>query len=186
MRLFVAVNLPAPTRAALWHAVEPLRRAGYPFRWVREDAIHLTLKFLGEVSSDREGDVIEAIDRATEGIASFTLALGGFGAFPNPRRARILWVGCEPVPSLELVYHRVEEGMHVAGFPLEGRPFRPHLTLGRLQRDARPAKLHGLDGALERLSYASELTVQSVDLMESELTRAGARYTRRHVGELAS
>jgi 2'-5' RNA ligase len=75
--------------------------------------------------------------------------------------------------------------MERLGFPTEGRPFHPHLTLGRVKRDARPAALAGLATDLDSLVYETEVSVESVDLMQSTLTPQGAQYTQRHVVALA-
>jgi 2'-5' RNA ligase len=112
--------------------------------------------------------------------------IAGFGAFPAPERARVVWVGCEPVPPLELVQHRTEQEMERIGFPLEGRPFHPHLTLGRAKRDARPSDFRDFAAALDALSVAGKVPVSTVDLMQSTLTPHGARYTRRHAVPLGS
>lgn len=185
MRLFVAINLPLELRQRLWEAAEPLRAAGYPVRWVALDGMHLTLKFLGEVKADREPPVLAGIGAAVQGAKCFTLPLGGFGAFPSVSRPRVLWAGCEPVPALELLQHRVEQEMERLGFPLEGRAFHPHLTLGRTQRDARAGAFPDLEERMNALRFDGEAWVDSVDLMESHLAREGARYTRRHAARLA-
>lgn len=185
MRLFIAINLPADVREMLWEVTAPLRAARYPVRWVAADAIHLTLKFLGEVEAAREDEIAGGIAAAVGGAKLFPLPVGGFGAFPSAQRPRVVWVGLEPVPPLELLQHRVEQEMERLGFPTEGRPFHPHLTLGRVKRDARPAALGGLATDLDSLVYETEVSVESVDLMQSTLTPRGARYTRRHAAALA-
>ena len=129
--------------------------------------------------------MIAALDEAVAGTEPFTLPIGGFGAFPSPRRARVVWVGCEAVPALELVQRRLEERTGELGFPREDRPFHPHLTLGRVRRDTRVSDLEGLGAALQQLEFGIETKVESVDLMQSELTRAGARYATRHLARLA-
>jgi 2'-5' RNA ligase len=98
----------------------------------------------------------------------------------------VVWVGCEALPPLELLQHRLEQEMERLGFAVEGRPFRPHVTLGRVEREARAAGLRGLGEALDGLNYAAQVTVGSLDLMQSELRRDGARYTVRRRVELAA
>ena len=184
MRLFVAVNLPPELRDAVHTAAAPLRAAGLPVRWVDPDGIHLTLKFLGEVADARRDDVVGALERACAGARAFPLAVGGFGAFPSAERARVVWVGCEPAPPLELLQHGVEHAFAELGFPVEGRPFRPHCTLGRARSDARGG-VRGLGDRLAALAFADTFTVTAVDLMESTLTPHGARYAVRHAVRLA-
>ncbi len=179
MRLFIAINLPEGIRQALWETAEPLRAARYPIRWVAAASLHLTLKFLGEVDPAREEVIARGMAAAVEGAKPFTLPVSGFGAFPSVQRPRVVWVGLEPVPPLELLQHRLEQEMERVGFPTEGRPFHPHLTLGRVKRDARQSALSGLATDLDSLVYEAETLVESVDLMQSTLTPQGARYTLR-------
>ena len=185
MRLFVAINLPVSTRRAIWEAAAPLRARKFPVRWVDPDAIHLTLKFLGDVADAQEAVVRHGLAAAVQGAKAFSLLVDGFGAFPTPQRPHVLWVGCDPAPPLELLQHRLEQAMDRIGFPLEGRPFHPHLTLGRAKRDAHPRQFAGIAEQLEGLSFSAEVTARSLDLMQSTLTPGGARYALRHAVELA-
>jgi RNA 2',3'-cyclic 3'-phosphodiesterase len=176
VRLFVAVNLPSLVRDQVWNAASGLRSTDYPIRWVGRDLIHLTLKFLGNVAPDRLDSVRESIQKAVVGAKTFPLVLEGAGAFPNARRPSVLWVGCERVPSLELVQDALERELDRVGFPIEGRPFRPHLTIGRVKRHSRPSALMGLEEMLESIDLHAEALVTSVDLMESHLGHGGPRY----------
>jgi 2'-5' RNA ligase len=180
VRLFVALNFPDPVRQGLWERAAPLRELGLPVKWVRPDGIHLNLKFLGEVPDAREPELRAALGRATARGRALPLSIGGFGVFPDLERPRVLWAGIEPDPALELLQHRVEEEFGPLGFPPEGRPFRPHLTLGRAARQARPREFAGLEQALARLTYQETALIASVDLMQSVLQSGGAVYEVRH------
>jgi 2'-5' RNA ligase len=184
VRLFVAVNLPDALRRAVHAAAAPLRRGPLPVKWVDPDGLHLTLKFLGAVDPDGLGGVEGALERACRGARPFPLPIGGFGAFPTPHRARVVWLGCEAVPPLELLQHGVEREFAALGFPLEGRPFRPHLTLGRARPEARGG-VRGLEAVLDQLQFADEVQVRSVEVMESTLSPSGARYAVRRSVPLA-
>jgi 2'-5' RNA ligase len=184
VRLFLAVNLPPDLRDVLWSAAEPLRAGAFPIRWVAPDGLHITMKFLGHVDADRVPGVRERLDRAVVGAKPFSLLLSGFGAFPSPRRPRIVWAGCEPAPPLELLQDRVEREMQELGFPVEARVFHPHVTVGRVKRGAKAQVMDGLEGRLANLTFHEEFTVQSVDLMESTLHPSGARYACRHAAAL--
>jgi RNA 2',3'-cyclic 3'-phosphodiesterase len=180
VRLFVALNLPPAVREAIWAATGPVRERDYPFKWVRPEGLHLTLKFLGEVSEDRGSEVDGALARVSgdgppRGIP---LAIGDFGAFPDPRRPRVLWVGVAPEPALELLQHRVELAFEVIGFRADGRPFRPHITLARAGRGKGPPG-PGLAEALAGLRFAESVLVESVEVMQSTLERGGAVYQVR-------
>ena len=176
MRLFVALNLPATTREAVWNAAGPLRDAGFPVRWVRPEGIHLTLKFLGEVPANRQAELIAALGRAKAGAKPLPIALAEFGAFPDTRRPRVLWVGVTPDPALELLQHGVEREFSPLGYPPEGRAFRPHITLGRAERDAKPRDFSGLEPSLTAAEFSDTALIETVDLMQSELQKGGAVY----------
>lgn len=185
MRLFVALNLPEPVRRAVWETAATIRGLGLPVKWVRPEGIHLTLKFLGEVEDAREHELRGALSRASRGARTLPLVMGGFGVFPDPSRPRVLWIGIEPDPALELLQHHVESEFGLLGFPPEGRPFRPHLTLGRAAKDARPRDFGGLDGALGRLDFQETVLVGSIELMRSVSGGDGMVYQVRHSERLS-
>lgn len=186
MRLFLAVNLPQAVRQQLWDTTTPLREAGYPVRWVGSDGLHVTLKFLGEVDEQREADIVAGVERAVGDARAFPMVMTGFGVFPSPKRPRVVWAGCEANPPLELIQHAIEREMDGLGFPIEGRAFRPHVTLGRARRDAAPRALHPLVADLAALEHNAEVSVRSVDLMRSMLSPRGARYACRQSVELTA
>src|SRR5213079_1730226 len=185
VRLFVALNLHAPVREALWAATARARDLGLPVKWVRGEGLHLTLKFLGDVADEQEPQLAAALTRAAAGACTLSLTLGGFGVFPDFSRPRVLWVGIAPEPGLEILQHRVEQEFAPLGFPTEGRPFRPHVTLGRAARDARPRDFAGLEAALGALRFEAAVVVESVDLMQSTLQSGGAVYQVRHSERLS-
>jgi 2'-5' RNA ligase len=178
--LFVALNLPDEVRRALWAAAAPVRELDLSLKWVRPEGIHVTLKFLGEVSEQREPELRSALGRAAAGSHALPLAIDGFGAFPGFERPRVIWAGLEPDPALEALQHRVEREFQPLGFAPEQRPFRPHLTLGRAARDARPKPCKGLEETLTGLQHHETTVVAAVDLMQSVLQSGGAVYQLRH------
>lgn len=186
MRLFVAVNLPPSEREAVYRVTEPLRGAGLPLRHSAMDGLHLTLKFLGQVSEDVAQRLGPALASAVREVRGFDLALGGFGAFPEAERPRVVWLGAERHPALELLANDVQLVASKHGFEPELRPFAPHVTLARARKDARPAELRGLGPLLERLSYQSVMAVESVDLMQSVPGEGGSRYHLLHRAALAA
>src|SRR4051812_29843464 len=111
----------------------PLRDSAPELSWVDESKIHLTLKFLGEQDESAIERVARAVDLVAYAHRSFDMRLGGVGAFPNFRRARVVWMGIAPEPRLELLHHDTEVACEELGFELEGRAFRPHLTLARVR-----------------------------------------------------
>jgi len=185
VRLFVAVNLPPAERRAAHAATRRLRDGHLPVKWVAEDALHVTLKFLGEVADDRAASIGAALGEAVRTARPFEVALGGFGVFPDHDRPRVFWLGVEPHPALELLANDVELAMGVLGFESDLRPFQPHLTIGRARKDARPSAFRALTELSAGIDYASVLRVESVDLMQSTLGPAGPTYRIVHRAPLA-
>lgn len=177
MRLFVAVNLPAAERRGIAGSCRALTESRFPVRWVREDLFHLTLKFLGDTSRGRRRE----LDRVLGGIAAqnrpFEMFLGGVGAFPNLERPRVLWMGVDPSPALRCLRDDVEAGLGNMGFEREEKRFHPHVTLGRVKRQARPRDLRGLGSLAAGVAYSASVPVGSLDLMESRLSPSGPRYS---------
>jgi 2'-5' RNA ligase len=183
--LFVAINFPETLRQGLWSATESLRAGTLPVRWVKPEAMHLTLKFLGEVAADRQGELADALGRAAAASRAVTVTVGDFGVFPDERRPRVVWAGVSPEPGLELLHHHVEKEFAPLGFAPEGRPFQPHLTLGRAERDARAAAFRDLAALLGRLAFAETVTVSAVELMQSTPSRGGSHYQAVASGRLS-
>ncbi len=184
MRLFVAVNLPEEERRAAYDATAALRHAELPVRWVQPASLHVTLKFLGEVSEEQAPALAAALDGAVGAARPFEVGLGGVGAFPSLARPRVIWLGVEPHPALELLANDVELALQPFGFEAELRPFQPHITLGRARQGAKPAAFGKLEAVAAQVSYEAIAPVRSVDLMESELRPEGAVYRVRHPASL--
>ena len=177
MRLFVAVNLPPDERRRAWEAAQPLRAAHLPVRWAAEDTLHLTLKFLGDVEDERAGPIGDALARAVQAVRPFAVGLGGVGAFPSASKPRVVWLGMERHPALELLANDVELALMGLSFEPELRPFTPHVTLGRAERSARPAALRTFAELAAKIDYQGSTSVESVDLMRSVLGPQGATYS---------
>jgi len=180
VRLFVALTPPPDIQRTVWEAFAPLRGRPFPVKWVPPEGLHLTLKFLGEVSADRRGEIVTALGSTVRGARSIPLAIAGAGVFPDLERPRVFWAGVEPDSGLELLADQVERSFAPLGFPTEGRPFRPHLTVGRAAREARPRDFPGLGEILDGLAVTAATVIDGVDLMESVLRPAGAVYQRAH------
>lgn len=184
MRLFVAVNLPEAERRAAHEATAPLRHGDLPVKWVAEASLHLTLKFLGDVEAERADAIAAALDAAVAAARPFDVGLGGLGAFPALARPRIVWLGVERHPALELLANDVERALQPFGFEAELRPFQPHITLGRAKQGAPAAAFAKFEKLIARVSYEGMAPVGSVDLMESLLQPEGAVYQVRHQAQL--
>lgn len=177
MRLFAAVPVPDPAREQILKLLSRLREGGWPVRWVNDEGLHLTLKFYGEVASDRLEVIGEALRFAADGAGALSLRLGELGAFPSRARPRVLWVGIDAPPALELLQDRIERGSEAIGFPPEGAPFQPHVTLGRVREGQRipPGGLEDFADGFEQVPFVAQQLV----LYESMLTTSGPRYQSR-------
>lgn len=177
MRLFVAIDPPAAERARIDRLARPLRELGMPIRWVAPEAYHLTLKFLGEVEQERTEELVEAMREAVSGEVPFDLELGGLGAAPSLARPKVVWIEIPGDPALARIQAGLEEAFAARGFPKEERPFRPHLTLGRVRRRSRADELTAIGALALELDFSGPaFPVRSLALMESEQTDTGARY----------
>ena len=178
VRCFAALPIPAGSREALERAIAPFRELGWPVRWVRAEGVHVTLKFFGDVPQERADAIAESLEFAVAGIAPLSLALTGFGIFPTPERARVLWAGIDALPALELLQDRIETRSDELGFPGEGGVFRPHVTIGRVREGERLPR-----SEVDRFCAAtleSPFTADSVVLFQSTLETGGATYTPLH------
>jgi len=186
MRLFLAISLPPETVGEIDRAIAPLRAAAPALRWIPAEKWHLTMRFIGEEPVARVAEIRAAIDAAARRHVEAPLAIGGIGAFPNFRRARVVWVGVAPDPRLEMLHHDVESACVALGMEHEGRPFRPHVTLARVPPGTDEATLRPLARAARSVRYASTVYARSVDLMGSELAADGPRYRHLHSSPLTA
>lgn len=183
MRAFVALNLSDAERSRLHASLEPLRALTLPVRWVGPDALHLTMKFLGDMDREAVAAVDEVLLRAAERRTPVSLRISGLGAFPSLRRAGILWVGVTGDAELAALQRELDPALTRLGFPREQRPFRPHITVGRARSSARALDIERLVGLVD---YEATITVETVELMQSHAGPGGARYetlVSRRLGE---
>jgi RNA 2',3'-cyclic 3'-phosphodiesterase len=177
MRLFFCVPLPQEAKDRALRALAPARRAAGdgPVSWTRPEQMHLTLAFLGE----RPPEALERLYGAAAPCSEskpFEAALSGAGAFPNPRRAHVIWLGiAEGRNELSALAERLCSGLRAAGFELETRPFRPHLTVARVKRGGERDAERAL-AAVEGTGEVARFPVGRLLLMKSELSPKGARH----------
>jgi 2'-5' RNA ligase len=183
VRAFIAIDLPEDIRRELRRHMERLREAmqGLPVRWVRPEAIHLTLRFLGDTELDLASDLKRELVEVGRANQAFSIGVGGVGCFPNPRRPRVLWVGVhEETGVLKRLQRGVEDMCRQLGFAPERRPFSPHLTLGRVRRggEVRVGDAFSRISEREREDALGQALVEEIVLFQSELSPAGAIYRR--------
>jgi 2'-5' RNA ligase len=176
MRLFVALDLDEPVRAAIRRLLDAIRSAAPEARWVRPEAMHLTLKFIG----DQPEDKLPGLRRALEAIRSpapVSLRFTGLGYFPNDRRPRVVWLGVEASENLAGLAADVEAALQPLGIAREKRPYVPHLTLARFGEPRPAPRLLEAVAALASTD-AGRGEAREFYLFQSKLSPRGAVYTK--------
>lgn len=184
VRAFIAVALSDDARQQLGEiekqiqtrSGESARRA---VRWVPAANIHLTLKFLGDVSTANLQSLDRILRAETIHHLAFPFVIEGTGAFPNIRRPRVIWAGARHSPELMRLQKAIDLETSKLGYPSEERPFSPHLTLGRVSQQARPEELALVAKALEQVQPGeiAAMQVETVHLFRSDLRPGGPVYT---------
>jgi 2'-5' RNA ligase len=184
VRLFLAINLEPSVRRAMIDATAPLRAAAPSLRWADDSRLHLTLKFLGEQDESVVPPLQDALTNVAHRHRPFVLQVGEVGAFPNFRRARVVWMGVHRDPRLELLHHDIEVACETQGFEVDGRAFRPHVTLARVNDRAPVDEMRALWRATKAVDFQDESHVRSIDIMKSTTGSGGSRYERLHAALL--
>ncbi len=181
IRSFIAIELPEAVKTGLQQLQAQLTLPQYSFvKCVAPEGMHLTLKFLGNISAQKVTDITGVMEQASQGVSPFQLQITEVGAFPNMRRPRVLWVGIKgEVDKLVGWQQRLDNGLGPLGFAKEARPFTPHLTLARLRENCSPGDiLHfGEMVASSHVEVDYKFTVNSLNLMRSQLLPKGAVYS---------
>jgi len=175
-RTFVALDLSEEIRKELRALILPLKRHGRDIRFVDPDHMHLTLKFLGNITEDQKDQVIEVLEGIGRDQTPFELRLKGLGVFPNWSRPRVLWVGVEQgldqVKSLAAIVH---DYLGQKGFGGDDRPFAAHITLGRVKH--LPLTKPLADEIKKSLEFSTpSMNIKSIAFYRSHLSEAGARH----------
>jgi 2'-5' RNA ligase len=181
LRSFIAVKIPVEFQSAIAHNTASLQKAlPKPLvRWVTPQNLHLTLKFLGDVSPANLEHLADVLKVEAAAYEPFSMSVGGLGAFPTPRRARVIWIGLEAPVSLAALQHGVEAATARLGYGLEERPFSPHLTIGRVGQNVSTADLQRIRTALEATTVGAlgTIRVDAIHIFKSDLQPGGAVYT---------
>ena len=189
-RIFIEAVMDDAVLDAVWQVGERMRReASFPesaMRWVKRDAMHLTLRFLGDVEEAGLVHVMEAMT-SLEGSGRLRVRLDRVGAFGG-RRPRVIWVGLaedDGLEKLRAVRTQLDAALAVAQFEAESGRYRPHLTLGRVRRQATKPQLASIQAAIDAATALSiESVVERMALVESTLLKDGPRYRRLAMTEL--
>jgi RNA 2',3'-cyclic 3'-phosphodiesterase len=177
MRLFVAINLTPETRDAIYADAEALRSATTGIRWTAASSLHVTLKFLGEQPESLVPELRAAMEGVSARHRSVDVQTTSFGAFPNFRRPRVVWVGMTGEIELRALANDLGRAFVPLGVAAESREFRAHLTLGRVKGEVSAAESAALSAAARQSVPTRGVPVRTIDLMRSELSPGGSRYS---------
>lgn len=177
MRAFIAIELPSKIIDGLKDIQDELKNGNNKIAWVKPENIHLTIKFLGDIDVDKIDSIAVLLETAAAKNRSFDVSVKGAGAFPTLDNPRVVWVGVEDDKNLSRIYEELENGLLAIGFEKENRPFKPHLTVGRVKF------LKDKKGFKERIEKYKDINLghfaaNSLCLFKSNLTPNGAVYTK--------
>jgi RNA 2',3'-cyclic 3'-phosphodiesterase len=188
MRLFVALDIDDSIRERISRFVEGVRNFAPEARWVKEESLHITLKFIGEQS----GEKIDAIKQSLAGVSATPAEIHfrGYGFFPTPKSARVFWVGMAGGPALADLATAIDDRMPALGIPKEERAFSPHLTLARSSGGSGAPRWRQGDGPKRTFQRLQEklsalpgpefgtMTAREFFLYQSQLSPKGSKYTK--------
>jgi 2'-5' RNA ligase len=183
LRTFIALPLPSQVQQTLEQWTQQLKqRQKHGVRWVNIANLHLTIKFLGDISPEKVAAIHKVMLKTAAEFSPFNFDLEGVGAFPDLKNPRVIWVGILAPPEMKELHHLLEKNLEPLGFPLEERSFSPHLTLGRIDRHASETEITHLAALLREPRDASlaGVPVDALHLYRSELRPNGPVYTVLH------
>ncbi len=188
MRLFVALDIDKPIRERILRFVDGVLPFAPDARWVKPESMHVTLKFIGEQPDVALPSIKQALQQIS--AASININFRGYGFFPNPKSARVFWVGIESGPELAVLASAVDQSLSTLAIPKEERPFSPHLTLARSAGGSGSPRRNKTDkpnpvfqilqnrlAALPIPEFGT-MTSREFFLYESQLSPKGSRYTK--------
>jgi 2'-5' RNA ligase len=190
LRSFIALEVPAEIQNAIANSTASLKNA-FPkplIRWVAPQNVHLTLLFLGDVSPANLERLAETLKVEVASHEMFSMAVGGLGAFPTPRRARVIWIGLDAPTALAAMQRGVEAAAAQQGYTPEERSFSPHLTIGRVGQNTSASDLQHIRTALEatKVGILGTVRVQAVHIFKSNLQPGGSVYTHLYALSMKS
>lgn len=177
MRAFLGIALPDAVRSSLAGLQRQLGASGADVKWVERDHLHVTLRFLGEISEIQGGQIEELLVEIAKRHEAFELGLDGVGAFPSVGSPRVVWVGLrQGNEQVVKIAEELEAGLRRLDCEPEERPFHPHVTLGRVRS---PRRRDALAQRFQTLAWEppEPFQVTALTLYRSDLHPSGPRYT---------
>src|SRR5215469_14764483 len=188
MRLFIALDIDHSIRERIARFLEGVRNFAPDARWMREESLHVTLKFIGELAEEKVEAIKQSLSTVTGSAGD--IQFRGYGFFPTPKSARVFWIGMESGPELATLAAAIDETMPALGIAKEERAFTPHLTLARAggrsgsphrQKEDRPSRVFQvLQNRLATLPTPDfgSMTANEFFLYQSQLSPKGSKYTK--------
>ena len=176
IRSFVSIDFEdSQILSRIKSVMSSLSALGGDLKPVEEDNIHLTLKFLGNVSASKLEEIKSSLKQVA--FPPFSLEIKGSGAFPSLKRMNVIWVGVgEGWSQVELIFEQIEKLLHQLGFSRETRAFSPHITVARVKSGRKRDEIAAFLGHLTDESFGT-FNVQSVRLKQSVLSPSGPKYS---------
>lgn len=188
MRTFIAIELSEPIRNALSQIEAHLKYSGADVKWVREENIHLTLKFLGEIPEENIAKIKSILDEIGKSTPPFEISIKDIGAFPKIENLRVIWVGLDKgADESKILAERIDEALSKIGFQKETRAFAAHLTIGRVRsaKNKETLKEKVLSAGNSILNTQYSQLISSIILFQSTLKPDGSVYTKLHEARLS-
>lgn len=178
IRSFIAIPLTGEVQRAARKIARELRSENDGMKWVPDDNLHLTLKFLGDVVDRDVPQVCNVIRECCQGTPQFEIEVEGTGGFPSDQRPRVVWAGITSGgESLVELVTRLEAGLAKLGFKPEPRDYRPHLTLGRVRSGSRAAAPEVVNKVVRfKHRRLGTMLVDQIRLYASYLDKEGPSY----------
>jgi len=180
MRLFVGIPLSEEARRGIVKAVKKIRRGHWLVKWQEPEKWHVTLAFLGEVKKERVKEVVEAVSRGVEAVEAFEVRFKGWGGFPDWLLPRVIWLGLKgDLKSMARLQKRVRQELEEKGLEFDKKPFKGHMTLGRVKPEMKRKQRLELGKYLKKkreLEIPQKWWVDKVEVYESRLKTEGAEY----------
>ena len=187
LRAFIAVEIPAEIQQNVYKQTASFRKGLESLiRWVPAENMHLTMKFLGDVSQSNLEFLIQMLRNEADSFHCFDLHLTGLGSFPNLKRPRVIYIGIQAPAALDSLQRGIESASHRLGYESEEHPFSAHLTLGRVKQNITAVEQQKIRRAIEgtQVDLLGSARVDSVHLYKSELKPSGSVYTRLYSAPL--
>ena len=182
LRAFIAVEIPSSLQHTIQESISGLRKTlgNDLVRWVPPQNVHLTLKFLGDVSSSNLDLIKQMMTAEVAQQRCFEMQVEGIGSFPSSRRPRVIWVGLHAPAALESLQRGIESASARLGYTSEEKSFSPHLTVGRVKQNLSAPEIQRIRAALEetKIGPLGLVYVDAAHLFKSDLQPNGSVYTR--------